>query len=251
MKRRPLIAGNWKMHLNISQAKELAEQIRQSALKAASCDVMLAPSFTLLPALAEILENSNVILAGQNVCWAESGAFTGEISPLMLKELGCEMVIVGHSERRHIFHEDDDMINKRLLGAMAHNLTPILCIGEILAAREAGKTFSVLEEQIRGGLQDVELANPQTLIIAYEPVWAIGTGKTASAEQAQEVHIFVRSILADIFDKTIASQLRILYGGSVKPDNISSLMAQNDIDGALVGGAALKIDSFDRLINFS
>ncbi len=251
MKRRPLIAGNWKMHLNISQAKELAEQIKQSALKAANCDVMLAPSFTLLPALAEILKNSGVILAGQNVCGAESGAFTGEISPLMLKELGCEMVIVGHSERRHIFHEDDSMINKRLLGAMEHNLTPILCIGEILEAREAGKTFSILEEQVRGGLQDVKVTNPQTLIIAYEPVWAIGTGKTASVEQAQEVHTFVRSILTDIFDKTIASQLRILYGGSVKPDNISRLMAQNDIDGALVGGASLKFYSFDQLINFS
>lgn len=259
MTRRPLIAANWKMNLNISQATELAEQIRQSIQKKDSgastnvcdCDVMIAPSFTLLPALSQIFHDSKVILAGQNVCWAESGAFTGEISPPMLKELGCQMAIIGHSERRHIFNENDEIINKRLKGAMSNELVPILCIGEKLEARESGQTFSILEEQIRGGLQDVNVSDPQTLIVAYEPVWAIGTGKTASVEQAQEVHVFVRSILADIFDKTIASQLRILYGGSVNPANIDSLMAQDDIDGALVGGAALKFDSFDRLINFS
>ncbi len=249
MKRRPLITGNWKMNLDIPQAMELAEQIKESCRNAA-CDVMIAPPFTMLPALAEIFRESKVILAGQNVCWSEAGAFTGEIAPPMLKELGCQMVIVGHSERRHIFNEDNAMINKRLLGAMAHRLTPILCIGEKLAAREAGETFAVLEEQVRNGLIGVEIPAAQTLVIAYEPVWAIGTGKTASVAQVQEVHIFVRSILADIFDKTIASQLRILYGGSVKPGNIDELMAQNDIDGVLVGGAALKIKSFDRIINF-
>ncbi len=251
MERRPLIAANWKMNLNISQAKELAGEVKKTVQNVDHCDVMIASSFTLLPVISSILSDSKVILAGQNICWADSGAFTGEISADMLKELGCQMAIIGHSERRHIFHEDNLMINKRLVGALAHNITPILCIGEKLDEREDGKTFKVLENQVREGLQGVECSDPGKLIIAYEPVWAIGTGKTASVDQAQEVHIFVRSILADIFDKTIASQLRILYGGSVNPDNVNSLMSQDDIDGALVGGAALKIDSFKQLINFS
>lgn len=250
MKRQPLIAGNWKMHLNIAQAKELAEQTKHSARQAAGCEVMIAPPFTMLPAVAEVLHDSDVILAGQNVCWAAQGAFTGEISPAMLKEHGCRMAIVGHSERRHVFGEDNRMVNKRLLGAMEHGLTPVLCIGEELQAREDNKTFDVLEDQVRAGLQDTALTNPAKLVVAYEPVWAIGTGKTASVEQAQEAHVFIRAMLADIFDKTIASQVRILYGGSVKSDNIDALMAQEDIDGALVGGAALDAASFDRIINF-
>jgi len=250
MERRPLIAGNWKMNLGIVASKNLAEQIRQSASKATDRDVMIAPTFTSLPIVAAALEGSNVLMAGQNVCWEENGAFTAEISPTMLLELGCSFAIIGHSERRHIFGEDDALINRRIKGAMKFGLTPIHCIGETLDDREADKTMTILESQLRKGLQDITLSKADNLVIAYEPVWAIGTGKTASKEQAQEVHAFVRDILADIFEKSIASEMRILYGGSVNPENVDSLMGQKDIDGALVGGAALKADIFDRIIHF-
>ena len=250
MERRPLIAGNWKMNLNIQEAQQLANDVLQSAAKTNDRDIMIAPPFTALTEIAHITEKSSVILAAQNCCWAEEGAFTGEISPIMLKDLGCSMVILGHSERRHVFGEDDTIINKRLIGAMRLGLKAILCIGETLEERESGKTLAVLEDQVRKGLKDVSVDDPTGLILAYEPVWAIGTGKTASKEQAQEVHAFIRKILVELYEKTIASKLRILYGGSVNPDNVDSLMAQVDIDGALVGGAALKSDMFDRIINF-
>ena len=250
MERRALIAGNWKMHLTINQAAELATAIGQSASQATDRDVMIAPPFTMLSVAARALEGTPVILAAQNSCWAEKGAFTGDISPVMLKEVGCSMVILGHSERRHIFGEDNAMVNKRLLGAMDLGLVPILCIGETLEEREAGRTMQVLENQTREGLKGVEKGKAAKLVVAYEPVWAIGTGKTASNEQAQEAHAFIRGIVADIFEKNIASQIRILYGGSVNPDNVDLLMAQEDIDGALVGGAALKADSFNRIIHF-
>jgi triosephosphate isomerase len=249
MSRRPLIAGNWKMHLNLVEAAQLAKAVALAATDAA-CEVMIAPPFTALPAVAEALRGSNVLLGAQNCCWADHGAFTGEISPVMLKELGSTMVILGHSERRHLFHEDDAMINKRLKGVMGFDLTPILCIGETLEQRQAGQTMPVLEEQLREGLATVNLQDPNRLVIAYEPVWAIGTGQTATTQQAQDAHAFIRGILADIFEKTLASHIRILYGGSVKSDNVDSLMAQADIDGALVGGAALQIDSFARIIGF-
>ena len=250
MERRPLIAGNWKMNLGIVESKKLAEEIRHSAAKATDRDVMVAPTFTSLPTVAAALEGSNVLIAGQNVCWEESGAFTAEISPTMLTELGCSFAIIGHSERRHIFCEDDALINKRIQGAMSFGLTPIHCIGETLDERESNKTMTILESQIRKGLHDITLSSADNLVIAYEPVWAIGTGKTASKEQAQEVHAFVREILADIYEKSIASQIRILYGGSVNPENVDALMGQNDIDGALVGGAALKAEIFGRIIHF-
>jgi triosephosphate isomerase len=250
MERRPLIAGNWKMNLGIVESKNLAEQIRQSAAKAPDRDVMVAPTFTSLPIVAAALEGSNVLLAGQNVCWEEHGAFTAEISPTMLTELGCTFAIIGHSERRHLFGEDDALINKRIKGAMRFGLTPIHCIGETLDERESNQTMTILESQLREGLHGLSLSHAGNLVIAYEPVWAIGTGKTAGKEQAQEVHAFVRDILADIFEKSIASQIRILYGGSVNPENVDSLMGQKDIDGALVGGAALKAEIFDRIIHF-
>lgn len=251
MKRRPLIAGNWKMHLTGSEAHELAGAIARSAATAHNRDVMIAPAFTSLMAAAAALQGSKVILAGQNCCWAEKGAFTGEISPSMLKESGCGMVILGHSERRHIFGETDTIINKRLLGAQKAGLIPILCIGETLDQRETGQTMAVLAAQVREGLQEVALENGEQIVVAYEPVWAIGTGKTATKEQAQEAHAFIRGILADIYQKIIASQIRILYGGSVNPENVDSLMAQADIDGTLVGGAALQADSFARIIHFN
>ncbi len=250
MARRPLIAGNWKMHLNIQEAQQLAQNVVKSTIQANDRDVMIAPPFTSLSIVAETTKNSSVILAGQNCCWADKGAFTGEISPLMLKESGCSMVILGHSERRHIYGESNSIINKRLLGAMQLSLDPILCIGETLQEKESGQTMDVLELQIREGLRDVKVTEPAKLIIAYEPVWAIGTGKTASKEQAQDAHAFIRGILGKILEKNVASNIRILYGGSVNPENVDSLMAQLDIDGALVGGAALKAEMFDRIINF-
>jgi triosephosphate isomerase len=191
-----------------------------------------------------------VILGAQNVHWDEKGAFTGEISATMLKDVGCKMAIVGHSERRHVFGETDGMINRRLTGAMQFGLTPVLCIGETLKQREADQTMKVLENQVRAGLAGIEVIDGGELVIAYEPVWAIGTGKTASETQAQEAHSFIRTLLVDICEKNIAAQVRILYGGSVKPENIDILMQQEDIDGVLVGGAALKAESFERIICF-
>ncbi len=250
MKRRPLIAGNWKMHLTVAEAKSLANDIAAGDIPS-DRDVMLAPPFTALAAVGETLKNTPVLLAAQNNCWEEKGAFTGEISPVMLKDAGCVMAIAGHSERRHIFGETDILINKRVAGALKFGLTSILCIGETLEQREAGNTFIVLEKQMRQGLSGIDGFAEEQLVIAYEPVWAIGTGKTASETQAQEVHRFLRNLLVDLYEKNIADNIRILYGGSVKPDNVDILMTQEDVDGALVGGAALQAESFIRIINFN
>jgi len=250
MTRTPLIAGNWKMNTNLGEAEQLALAVVRSADDKLDREVMIAPPFTAMGEVGDILHDSRVILGAQNICWAEKGAFTGEISPSMLKELGGTMAIVGHSERRHIFGETNELINQRLAGAMTNEIIPILCIGEQLAEREAEQTWSILEKQIRGGLAGITIIDPTKVVIAYEPVWAIGTGKTASPEQAQEAHAFIRKLLATIYEKDIASQIRILYGGSVVPDNIDTLMGQDDVDGALVGGAALNSESFERIINF-
>ncbi len=250
MKRRPLIAGNWKMHTSIREAEDLSRNIIKNGIPD-DRDVMLAPPFTHLSAVAASISGSKVFLAGQNICWEEKGAFTGEISPVMLREVGCRMAIVGHSERRQLFGEDNAMINKRLKGALAHGLIPILCIGETLEEREGGTTFDVLEKQLREGLDNVEPGNGEEIVLAYEPVWAIGTGKTATVDQAGEVHTFIRKLLAERYKKNIADSMRILYGGSVKPDNINELMAFDEIDGALVGGASLKSEVFSQIINFT
>ncbi len=250
MERRPLIAGNWKMHLTSDQAVALARTIADAASDVADRDVMIAPAFTSLPAVAEVLADSPVLLGAQNVAWEEQGAFTGEVSPVMLREFGVSLVIVGHSERRHIFGEADDLINRRLCGALRFGLVPILCVGETLEEREDGITMQILEQQVRSGLAGVEAGDMGRVVIAYEPVWAIGTGKTASKEQAQEAHRFIRSVVGNLYEKKLAQQVRILYGGSVKPENVDSLMAEPDIDGALVGGAALKSESFARIIHF-
>lgn len=247
MPRHPLIAANWKMHLNLTEAAGLAKAISRVEV-AAECEVMIAPPFTSIPVVAEALRGSRVKLGAQNCCWAEQGAFTGEISPLMLKELGCSMVILGHSERRQLFHEGNRMVNQRLQGAMAAGLIPVLCVGETLEQRQTDQTTVVLKEQLLECLSMVSVSDPSRLVLAYEPVWAIGTGQTASIQQAQDAHAFIRGILADIFEKTVATEIRILYGGSVKSDNVAALMAQADIDGALVGGAALHIDSFSGII---
>jgi len=248
--RRALIAGNWKMHTIVQEAQQLAAAIVQAAAKVSGRDVMIAPPYTALTAVESIILDTGVMLGAQNVHWEEKGAFTGEISAAMLKDVGCDMAIVGHSERRHVFGETDRMINRRITGALQFGLIPVFCIGETLEQRESGQTMAVLEEQVRAGLDNIELTGGDQLVVAYEPVWAIGTGKTATEAQAQEAHSFIRGLLADIYEKNIAGQIRILYGGSVKPENIDILMQQDDIDGALVGGAALKAESFERIICF-
>ncbi|MGI6639718.1 MAG: triose-phosphate isomerase [Desulfobulbus sp.] len=250
MSRRALLAGNWKMHLTIAQAVELAQAVAAACADCRDRDVMLAPPFTALAGVAQALQGSNIFLGAQNVAWEAQGAFTGEIAPPMLIDIGVRMVIIGHSERRQIFLEDNAMINRRLRAALEFGLIPVLCIGETLEERESGATFAVLEKQLRGALHDVPPGQAEQIVLAYEPVWAIGTGKTASTEQAQEAHHFLRNLLADIYNKKLAETIRVLYGGSVKPDNIDALMAQADIDGALVGGAALQVESFKRIIRF-
>ena len=249
--RRPLLAGNWKMHTTVIEACQLAAEIGKCSAGLSDRDVLLAPPYTVLSEVAHVLQGSDVLIASQNVCWEEQGAFTGEISPAMVKSAGGTAAIVGHSERRQIFHEDNGMINKRILGALAFGLLPILCIGETLEEREGEKTYQVLEEQIRKGLAGVSSEGMKEIVVAYEPVWAIGTGKTATKELAQEAHAFVRKLLSEMYEKDIADSVRILYGGSVKPANVDELMAQTDIDGALVGGAALNAESFCRIINFT
>ena len=249
--RRPLLAGNWKMHTTILEAYLLVSEISKCAAGLDDRDVLLAPPNVALHEVARVLYDSDILIASQNVCWAEQGAFTGEISPAMVKAAGGVASIIGHSERRQIFHEDDEMINKRVLGALQFGLMPVFCIGETLEERDGEKTFEVLEGQIRKGLAGVSTEDMENTVIAYEPVWAIGTGKTASKEQAQEVHAFIRKLLAEMFEKDIAESVRILYGGSVKPDNVDELMTQPDIDGALVGGAALNAEAFCRIIHFN
>lgn len=249
-KRKALIAGNWKMHTTVVDGCQLAVDISSACKDFTDREVLLAPPYTVMSEVSHILKGSGIIVGSQNVCWEEKGAFTGEISPVMVKDAGGSAAIVGHSERRQIFGENDELINKRLKGGLSFGLLMILCIGETLEEREAGHAFTVLEEQIKKGLAAVTAADMKRVVIAYEPVWAIGTGKTASNEQAQEAHAFIRGILEQIYEKNVAEQTRILYGGSVKPTNVDELMAQADIDGALVGGAALDAKSFGRIINF-
>lgn len=250
MNRRPLIAGNWKMHLTLAEAVRLAQAVAACCSDCPDRDVMVAPAFTALAAVCAAVKGSSLRVAAQNVAWETEGAYTGEISSAMLMDLGVDSALIGHSERRQLFGEDDAMVNRRLHGALKNNIQPILCIGETLADREAGRTFAVLDGHVREGLKGVPEDRMPQVVLAYEPVWAIGTGKTASTEQAQEVHAFLRQLLSNLHKKKVADAVRILYGGSVKPDNIDGLMAQPDIDGALVGGAALKAESFDRIVHF-
>jgi len=246
--RKPVIAGNWKMYKTRDEARALAQGIKEAAAGVAGkVEVVLAPPFTALSTVEEAVRGTSIALSAQNVFWEPEGAYTGEISAKMLKDAGCSHVIVGHSERRQYFGETDQTVNGRTKAALAEGLVVILCVGETLEQREAGKTFEVLGRQLDGGLEDLGLGD---LIIAYEPVWAIGTGKTASNEQAQEAHAFIRQHLTQTMGAAAAGGVRILYGGSVKPDNVDGLMSQPDVDGALVGGASLKADSFSRIIGF-
>lgn len=237
------IAGNWKMHKTIEEAVAFAAALRER-LSASSHKLMVAPPFTALASVAQILKGSNIRLGAQNMGQEESGAHTGEISPLMLKEIGVSTVILGHSERRHTYLESNELINKKVLLALKHNLEVILCIGETLTERETGNLESVIREQLEKGLTGVSEAAMRTIVIAYEPVWAIGTGKNATPDDAEAVHVFIRTVLAQMYSDEVANNTVIQYGGSVKPENIQALMAMPNINGALVGGASLKEDQF-------
>ncbi|RZB29979.1 MAG: triosephosphate isomerase (TIM) [Desulfobacteraceae bacterium Eth-SRB1] len=247
--RRPLIAGNWKMFKTCPEAVETARQLAQ-LVNISTVDVMIAPQFTALVPVSDVIKRGCVSLGAQNLFWESEGAYTGEISPAMLVSAGCRYVIIGHSERRQYFGENDDSVNKKIKAAIRDNLIPILCVGESEKERESKETFNVLDRQITKGLEGFSSNELDTLVIAYEPVWAIGTGKTATKEQAQEVHRFLRSMVEKIFGNILAMSVRILYGGSVKPDNIKELMEMPDVDGALVGGASLDAETFSKIINF-
>mgnify|MGYP006267649973 CR=1 FL=1 len=242
------VCGNWKMHKTAVEARALVAELRGLAEGLAEkVDVAVAPPFTAVAAAAEALEGSRIALAAQDVHWESQGAFTGEVSVLMLKEIGCAHVIVGHSERRQLFGETDESGNRTAKAVLAAGLAPIVCVGETLAEREAGRTLEVVSRQVRGGLAGLSAEQVGRLTVAYEPVWAIGTGKTASTAQAQEVHAAIRALLSEIAGG-LAGQVRIQYGGSVKPDNAAELMAQPDVDGALVGGASLKAADFSQIV---
>ncbi len=248
--RRALIAGNWKMYKNCHQALDSAKQLLKLAADVTNIDIMIAPSFTSLYPVFEILKNSNIKLGSQNVYYEKEGAFTGEISTEMLLSCGCLYAIIGHSERRKIFGEIDESVNKKIIASIESGLIPVLCIGESESQRDADNTFNVLDKQIEKGLEDISAKDLRDLIIAYEPIWAIGTGKTATNSQAQEVHSFLRKKIGKKFGNSFAESIRILYGGSVKPSNIAKLMEMPDIDGALVGGASLNPNTFSEILKY-
>ena len=246
-----LIAGNWKMNLTPSEAKIFAKQLVDSIKNIASdVTVMIAPPFTALQSVGEIIKGSPIKLGAQNLNDNEKGAFTGEISADMLKDIGVEYVIIGHSERRHIYKETNELINKKVCFALKKGLKPVLCIGELLEERESGKTNAVLKEQVVEGLKNVTKDDMKNVVIAYEPVWAIGTGKVATPEIAEDAHKFTRDTIKSLYDEKVSESIIIQYGGSVTDANVDGLMSQKDIDGALVGGASLKVDSFTRIAKF-
>jgi triosephosphate isomerase (TIM) len=249
--RKPVIAGNWKMYKLLGEAVDTALALKPLVANANHCDVVIAPVFPHLKTLADKLEGSNIRVSAQN-CAAETkhGAHTGEVAADMLKDVGCSHVIIGHSERRQFYSETDESVNKKTKAAIQAGLITIVCVGETLAEREAGEAQNVVRTQLLGGLGGLTVADTERIIIAYEPVWAIGTGKTATPEQAQEMHGAVRDGVSKAHGKAVADAMRILYGGSVKPENIRDLMAQEDVDGALVGGASLDAESFAKIVNY-
>jgi len=249
-KRKPLIAGNWKMYKTCSEAVKTSEELVKLVSDVKDVEVMIAPPFTALSSVSDVIKNSRVSLGAQNIFWENEGAYTGEISPAMLVSAGCRYVIIGHSERRQYFGETDETVGKKIKASVKAELIPILCVGETEKERESEKTFSVLDKQVKNGLKSFSSIEIEKLVIAYEPVWAIGTGKTATKEQAQDVHKYLRSLTEKIFGFSLAKSLRILYGGSVKPENISEIMNMPDVDGALVGGASLKAEIFSKIIHF-
>ena len=245
--RRPLVAGNWKMYKTSAEARELVRQLA-AGLGDARAEVVVVPPFPLLAAAREALGTSPIGLGAQNMHPEKEGAFTGEVSPPMLKDAGCSHVVLGHSERRQLFGETDDGVGRKARSAVDHALVPIVCVGETLAERDGNRTLEVVERQVERGLRDLTPDETARIVIAYEPVWAIGTGRNATPEQAQEVHAFIRRHVARSHGEPVAAAVRILYGGSVKPDNAASLLGQTDVDGALVGGASLKADSFLAIV---
>jgi len=247
--RKKVIAGNWKMNLDLNESISLISELKNELKgKEINCDVVICPPFISLDTAKELTKDSVIELGAQNIYFEESGAYTGEISAKMIISVGCKYVILGHSERRTIFHESDDYINRKIVHALKNNLIPIFCVGETLEERENNTTFNVIKRQITVGLIDITKTDFEKVIIAYEPVWAIGTGKTASPEQAEEVHKYIRNLIEEIYDAESAAKVIIQYGGSVKPDNAKELLSQPNIDGALVGGACLKADSFLKII---
>jgi len=246
--RKPFIAGNWKLNLLTEPAMKLAGELKTQLRGVDQVEIAVGPVYTVLSAVGKVLAGSNIGLAAQDVYWEDAGAFTGEVGPAMLKDVGCRYAIIGHSERRQYFSETDESVNKKVKAALKAGLIPICCVGELLPEREAGKTLKVVETQVKGALAGISKTEVGPLVIAYEPVWAIGTGRVATPEQAQEVHQFIRRQLALLYDPALAESIRIQYGGSVKPDNIRELMKMPDLDGALVGGASLKAESFVGII---
>ena len=238
------------MYKTISQSIELANGLKRELYKIDpdSIDIVICPVFTALSEVAEVIDQSNIAVGAQDLYWMDEGAFTGEVSPLMIKDAGAKYVIIGHSERRQYFGETNETVNKKITAVLKHGLTPIVCVGEALAEREANKTFDVLTDHINNGLRGISEEDARKIVIAYEPVWAIGTGKTATAQQAQEAHKFIRGLLTKLYGAEPADSMRIQYGGSVKPENIKELLNQADVDGALVGGASLKVDSFVSIV---
>jgi len=253
MIRKTIIAGNWKMYKTISEAIELATKLKRGLyeLEESVIDIVICPPFTALSEVAEVIADSNIRLGAQDAFWENEGAYTGEVSCRMLKDVGCSFVIVGHSERRQFFGETDETVNKKIKAALKEGLVPIMCIGETLEERERNETFKVLAHQLKEGLKGIDGNQMLKITIAYEPVWAIGTGRTATPQQAQEAHHFIRNEVKGVYGGEVADLVRIQYGGSVKPDNIAELIKQPDIDGALVGGASLKAEAFSEIVKQS
>ncbi len=250
MPRTPIIAGNWKMHCTRVEARALVAALTPLILDAPGREIVVAPPFTALDIVGRAITGTPIRLAAQNLHWEQKGAFTGEVSAAMLRDAGCAAVIIGHSERRQYFTETDETVNRKIGAALGAGLTPIVCVGETLAEREGGATARVIERQVRGAWAGADANAVTRCVVAYEPVWAIGTGRTATSAQAGEVHALIRHLTASLASPAVAQGLRILYGGSVKPDNIDALMSQADIDGALVGGASLQADDFARIVKF-
>ena len=246
--RNKVVAGNWKMNKDLNESIDLINEIKNTVIERDDVKVIVAPTFVVLDRASQLLEGSNIELAAQNMCFEDSGAFTGAVSAKMIKSVGCKYVILGHSERRTLFGESDSVINKKMKKAISEQLIPIFCVGETLEERESGEMKKVIESQIRNGLDGISADEFDGAIVAYEPVWAIGTGKVAAPDQAQEVHAFIRNLLKEMYSHELSEKTVIQYGGSVKPENATELIGQLDIDGALVGGACLKAESFAEII---
>jgi len=246
--RRPIIAGNWKMNKTISESIDLANLIKRGLYDVENVEIVVCPPFTSLSDVKEIIMDTNISMGAQDVYWEKEGAYTGQISPVMLRELGCKYVIIGHSERRQYFGETNTTVNKKVKAALSEKLLPIVCVGENLGERKAGRTFDVVKDHVENSLSGLSREDMKNITIAYEPVWAIGTGVNATKDEAEEAHKYIRGLLKKMYDPELAEEIRIQYGGSVKPDNIKELKSEKDVDGALVGGASLKADSFIQIV---